>query len=159
MALLAGIPHTATIAAHRPWPRAAVVEDGWRQAVEQLATGSCTLLAMWGDPPHVHLALLGAQNDIAVISLEAKTGTYPSVAARHPPAVRLERAIQDLFGLEALGSPDRRPWLDLGFWDVRHPLGKMDAAGSPGPYAFLPVEGEALHQVPGGPVHAGTIEP
>ena len=27
-------------------------------------------------------------------------------------------------GLEAVGSPDPRPWLDLGFWTVRHPLGK-----------------------------------
>ena len=27
------------------------------------------------------------------------------------------------------------------------------------PYAFLPVEGESLHQIPVGPVHAGIIEP
>ena len=27
------------------------------------------------------------------------------------------------------------------------------------PYAFLPVEGENLHQIPVGPVHAGIIEP
>ena len=27
------------------------------------------------------------------------------------------------------------------------------------PYAFLPVEGEGLHQIPVGPVHAGIIEP
>src|SRR6185503_18354681 len=27
------------------------------------------------------------------------------------------------------------------------------------PYAFLPAEGNALHQIPVGPVHAGIIEP
>ena len=27
------------------------------------------------------------------------------------------------------------------------------------PYAFLPVEGANLHQIPVGPVHAGIIEP
>src|SRR5215217_5396419 len=27
------------------------------------------------------------------------------------------------------------------------------------PYEFLPVEGEGLHQIPVGPVHAGIIEP
>ena len=27
------------------------------------------------------------------------------------------------------------------------------------PYAFLPAEGESLHQIPVGPVHAGIIEP
>ena len=32
-------------------------------------------------------------------------------------------------------------------------------AASKVPYAFLPVEGEGLHQIPVGPVHAGIIEP
>ena len=64
-----------------------------------------------------------------------------------------------MFGLEAAGSPDTRPWLDLGFWDVAHPLGDKTPAGKPEPYQFLPVEGEGLHQIPVGPVHAGIIEP
>ena len=33
------------------------------------------------------------------------------------------------------------------------------SAASARPYAFLPVEGEDLHQIPVGPVHAGIIEP
>ncbi len=52
-----------------------------------------------------------------------------------------------------------RPWLDLGFWDVAHPLGDKAPAGKAEPYQFLPVEGEGLHQIPVGPVHAGIIEP
>ena len=32
-------------------------------------------------------------------------------------------------------------------------------ARKPAPYAFLPAEGEGLHQIPVGPVHAGIIEP
>jgi Ni,Fe-hydrogenase III large subunit len=65
-----------------------------------------------------------------------------------------------LFGFEPVGAPDLRPWLDLGFWDVQHPLG----ACTPAPavrsaYTFLPAEGESLHQIPVGPVHAGIIEP
>jgi Ni,Fe-hydrogenase III large subunit len=67
--------------------------------------------------------------------------------------------MRSLFGLDATGSPDTRSWLDLGFWDVRYPLGKQEPAQPPGPYAFLPVEGENLHQIPVGPVHAGIIEP
>jgi Ni,Fe-hydrogenase III large subunit len=56
--------------------------------------------------------------------------------------------------------PDTRPWLDLGFWDVQHPLGeRRDAPPTRAPYAFLPTEGENLHQIPVGPVHAGIIEP
>ena len=42
---------------------------------------------------------------------------------------------------------------------MSHPLGKKQRAQKPAPYAFLPVEGEGLHQIPVGPVHAGIIEP
>ena len=64
----------------------------------------------------VHMALLDeTSGDVAVISFACKAGRYPSVAARHPPAIRLERAICDLFGLKAVDTPDPRPWLDLGF--------------------------------------------
>ena len=99
-------------------------------------------------------------NDIAVVSLECADQTFPSVGALHPPAIRLERAIASLYGLEPVGAPDTRPWLDLGFWDVQHPLGaRIPAPDTRRAYEFLPVEGESLHQIPVGPVHAGIIEP
>ena len=125
-----------------------------------MAAGECTLLGLWGDPPNVHMAPLDeAAGNIAIVTYACADGRYPSVGAQHPPALRLERAIRSLFGLDATGSPDTRPWLDLGFWDVRHPLGNKEPAQKPAPYAFLPVEGEGLHQIPVGPVHAGIIEP
>ena len=69
--------------------------------------------------------------------------------------------MRDLYGIEPVGLPDPRPWLDLGFWDVAHPLGQRReaAAAAALPYEFLPSEGEGLHQIPVGPVHAGIIEP
>jgi Ni,Fe-hydrogenase III large subunit len=141
-------------------PRNDVTADGWGQAIDRLAGGSATLLALWGDTGAVHMALYDEKTaNIAVVTYACKGGKYPSVAAKHPPAIRLERAIRDLFGLEAVGAPDTRPWLNLGFWDVAHPLGKKQLAQKPAPYAFLPAEGEGLHQIPVGPVHAGIIEP
>ena len=141
-------------------PRANVTEDGWNEAIAQLAAGECTLLGLWGDPPNVHMATIDeAAGNITIVTYACTDGRYPSVGAQHPPALRLERAIRSLFGLDATGSPDTRPWLDLGFWDVRHPLGNKEPAQKPAPYAFLPVEGEGLHQIPVGPVHAGIIEP
>jgi Ni,Fe-hydrogenase III large subunit len=160
MALLDRFTHRKTHGGHRPWPRADVADEGWEQAIEALATAQCTLLGLWGDAPQVQMALLDeTASDVVVLSYTCKAGQYPSVAARHPPAIRFERAINDLFGLQASGSPDLRPWLDLGFWDVAHPLGKSRPARKPAPYEFLPVEGEGLHQIPVGPVHAGIIEP
>ena len=107
------------------------------------------------------MALLDVgRGELLVAKLECPIGSFPSVARHHAPAHRLERAIRDLFGLQPVGAPDDRPWLDHGRWPVRYPLGaasKQDGEGTH--YAFLASEGEGLHQIPVGPVHAGIIEP
>ena len=150
----------APVAEHRPWPRYVVGEDAWRQAGAALAAGEATLLGLWGEPEHVHLALLDEESrEIALLGLDCREGRFPSLGAAHAPAIRLERAIQDLFGLEAVGLPDQRPWLDHGRWGVRAPLAPRDGRPRDAGYKFLPVEGESLHQIPVGPVHAGIIEP
>ncbi|MBV9561854.1 MAG: NADH-quinone oxidoreductase subunit C [Bradyrhizobium sp.] len=159
MDLLGGIPHRELVTVHRPWPRAIVDEDGWRKAIDRLASGELTLLGFWGEPEAVYLAMLGEAGGIAVISLACGDGKFPSVAARHPPALRLERTIVDLFGLEATGAADTRPWLDHGAWGRHFPLSPGPAPRELGRYPFLAAEGEGLHQVAVGPVHAGIIEP
>jgi Ni,Fe-hydrogenase III large subunit len=138
-----------------------VNEDGWRFVASQLSAGYWTLLALWGDAAAVHMAVLDeAVGEIAVVTIACPSGRFPSVGALHPPAIRLERALRDLYGIEPAGLPDARPWLDLGFWDVQHPLGERHAApATRAPYAFLPTQGDSLHQIPVGPVHAGIIEP
>ncbi len=117
--------------------------DDWHEATRALAAGELTLLSLWGEPHRVHMALLNS--GVSVQSLDCPDGRFPSVGAHHPPAIRLERTARDLFGLEPVGLPDLRPWLDHG--------------ATPTAYPFLPVEGESLHQIPVGPVHAGIIEP
>jgi hypothetical protein len=149
------------VGSHRPWPRAVVGSDGWRRAIQALVDARATLLGLWGDKDEVHLALLEEPSGaIAVFSLECPDGKFPSVGAHHPAAIRLERTIADLYGFKPTGAADTRHWLDLGFWGVTRPLGKArKRAVEAYPYAFLPVEGEDLHQIPVGPVHAGIIEP
>jgi hypothetical protein len=115
----------------------------WQEATRFLAAGEATLLSLWGEPGRIHMAVL--DQGITVLSLDCPAGSYPSVGASHAPAIRLERAARDLYGLDPLGLPDQRPWLDHGI--------------NPTAYPFLPVEGEGLHQIPVGPVHAGIIEP
>lgn len=145
---------------HAPWRRAVVVPKTWNLAVEQLAGGRWSLLGLWGEPETVHMALLDGVRDIGVISLKCPGGRYPSVGLRHPPALRLERAAADLFGLSPQGLPDTRGWLDHGQWGVSHPLSARPGPPTATPsYRFLPAEGESLHQIPVGPVHAGIIEP
>jgi Ni,Fe-hydrogenase III large subunit len=132
----------APVENHRPWPRAVVAVETWNAAGAALAAGRLTLLGLWGEPGTVHMAL-GEGQGVGVLSLACPDGRFPSIGALHPPALRLERAAHDLYGLVPEGSPDTRPWLI------------HDDAG----YPFLPAEGPGLHQIAVGPVHAGIIEP
>src|SRR4051794_18389773 len=146
---------------HRPWPRAIVDASAWKFAAHELAQERWNLLGLWGEPLTVHMAMMDERTaEIAIISLDCPDCSYPSVGQHHPPAIRLERTIRDLFGLDAEGSPDPRPWLDHDRWGTRFPLGdRIDALSQASPYRFLPVEGDGLHQIAVGPVHAGIIEP
>jgi Ni,Fe-hydrogenase III large subunit len=144
-----------------PWPRAVVDASAWNFAAGELAQGRWSLLGLWGEPSTIHMAIIDEPAaEIAVLSLDCPDRNYPSVGVRHPPALRLERAANDLFGLIAEGLPDTRPWLDHHRWGVRFPLGdRIDTLSKPAPYRFLPAEGDGLHQIAVGPVHAGIIEP
>ncbi len=117
--------------------------SAWEQALSRLEAGA-VLLSVWGEGAHVHLAWREG-GSLRHLAREAVDREYPAVSARMPQAIRLERALRDEGVLTPRGLPDSRPWL------------KHDACGEP--YPFLAVEGEGLHQIPVGPVHAGIIEP
>src|SRR5437016_2650916 len=105
------------VEAHRPWPRVIVTESTWNLASARLADGHLILLGLWGDVGTVSMALLDEKPlCIGIVTLECKDGRFPSVGALHPPAIRLERAVRDLYGLQPDGLPDQRPWLDHGRW-------------------------------------------
>jgi len=123
------------------WTASIADRAAWEQAAASLPRGAQSLLSLWGEPGLAHLALINSSR-ISLLHLDCAAGAFPSVGRLHPPAIRLERAMRDLAGLDSEGSPDARPWL-------RHAA----------PYAFLRAEGEGLHQIPVGPVHAGIIEP
>ena len=165
------------VAGHRPLPRVVVNTEIWNTLLAGLAGGAWTLLGLWGEAGMVHLAVReapinppgasrlppltkGGWGGFFVASLPCPDGQFPSVGRLHPPAQRLERTIVDLVGLQPVDAPDTRPWLDHGRWPVSYPLGAVTPRIEPSPsYPFLLAEGESLHQIPVGPVHAGIIEP
>jgi Ni,Fe-hydrogenase III large subunit len=124
------------------WPATLVDTRAWTEAGERLRSGELSLLSLWGEPRLAHLAILDASGKPSLLHLRCPDNRFPSIGRLHAPAIRLERTMRDLAGLESEGSPDVRPWL-------RH--GES--------YPFLPAEGEGLHQIAVGPVHAGIIEP
>ncbi len=147
--------------AHTPWPRVAVDADTWLNVAALLGNGGWTLLGLWADGERVHMAVAddALPPSVAVVSLDAEEGSYPSIGRYHPAAIRLERALHDLSGLHPEGMPDPRPWLDHGAWGLGTPLGVSPSRPAPEGYTFLRVDGEDLHEIPVGPVHAGVIEP
>src|SRR6266850_2104733 len=124
------------------WTPLTANRDSWQQAGERLRSGELSLVSLWGEPRLAHMAVMDRAGALQVLHLACGASRFPSIGRLHPPAIRLERAMRDLADLDAEGAPDTRAWL-------RH-----------GPsYPFLPAEGESLHQIPVGPVHAGIIEP
>ncbi len=149
------------VANHHGWPLLAADVATWRGVGEALREGKLELLGLWGDTDAVQCALHEpSTRRLLSARLPVSAGKAPSLAQFHAPASRLERSITDLFGIEIVGLPDARPWLDHGHWPRRWPLATgSDATAAVAAYEFLPAVGPHLHQVPVGPVHAGVIEP
>jgi Ni,Fe-hydrogenase III large subunit/Ni,Fe-hydrogenase III component G len=144
--------------------------DEWRSVMEDLRTAGGRLVALWasreGSVDYIRAAAL-AEPQGFIVSLpvrgERDDTSYPGLDDLFPAATRMQRAILDLSGLRATDA-DRRPWLRHSAWPVGyHPL-TDPAAPSAGRatldhYEFVRVEGDGVHEIPVGPVHAGTIEP
>jgi len=124
------------------WPATLVDARAWTETGKRLQSAELSLLSLWGEPGLAHMAVIDSSGKVQLLHLPCTDNRFPSIGALHAPAIRLERAMRDLAGLDAAGSPDVRSWLRHG-----------------GPYAFLPAEGESMHQIAVGPVHAGIIEP
>jgi Ni,Fe-hydrogenase III large subunit len=143
----------------------------WLQAAGDVAAANGQLLAMWATPSAgaagalLRAALLHAGR-IVVLELTVPPGgdAYPGLQAIFLSATRMQRAIFDLCGVAA-DDPDQRPWLRHAAWPAgSRPLCEPVAGIAPDDlvaddYAFRRVEGEGVHEVPVGPIHAGIIEP
>jgi Ni,Fe-hydrogenase III large subunit len=86
---------------------------------------------------------------------------YPSVTALWPAAQAFERAIAERFGVHPLNHPWLKPLRYHGSDNgAAAPWGPFDPEMPiPGAYPFYRVEGDEVHEVAVGPVHAGVIEP
>ncbi|HEY1392491.1 MAG TPA: NADH-quinone oxidoreductase subunit C, partial [Methylibium sp.] len=133
-----------------------VDRDGWLAVAEDVLGGGGRLVSLWGSRrPGGAVACaayaFSSEGDLAWIELPLSDGEgYPDLARFFPAAARMQRAVHDLQGLSAEGAADTRPWLDHGLWQ-----GQAEEA----PYPFVRVEGEGVHEIAVGPVHAGIIEP
>ncbi len=85
---------------------------------------------------------------------------FASLTAESEKFNLFEREIAEQYGLEPAGHP----WLKMVRYHANY-AGKPDIFGNdyssaiPGNYPYFKVDGEAVHEVAVGPVHAGIIEP
>jgi Ni,Fe-hydrogenase III large subunit/Ni,Fe-hydrogenase III component G len=133
------------------------------------------LLALWGsDDRHLgqgfalHAAFLSGIGLVWTSSaLAAEAPSYPDLAHIFPQADRMQRATFDLLGIRAEAALDERKWLRHSAWaEDSFPLRKDFPTLPPSPfplhtdaYPFIRVQGDGVHEIPVGPIHAGTIEP
>jgi len=148
----------------------AVTREEWRQATENMASGGGRLIALWASNGEsgestVRAAFLADTGLLVLrLPLDRSDPCYPGIEHAFPAAMRMQRAIADLCGLRSTGV-DPRPWLRHVAWPASfQPLrdAVVPVLASPpaiDDYAFVPVEGEGVHEIAVGPVHAGIIEP
>ena len=97
-------------------------------------------------------------------TLPDEDARYPDLTPIFPAANRMQRATYDLLGVAA-EADDQRPWLWLASWPIdQFPLRRDFVASEKWQagqeeYDFVRVEGDGVHEIPVGPVHAGIIEP
>jgi len=153
--------------------RATVAADQWRETARRVRERGGRLVALWASDETARTGGYAAHAALAVrdgllwltLPIVHDPAEFPDISAIFPDADRMQRAAFDLVGVRAADAEDQRRWLRHGAWPKgTYPLRKsFDAARvlapEPDTYGFVPVTGEGVHEIPVGPVHAGTIEP
>jgi len=80
-----------------------------------------------------------------------ENGKYTSITAKIPSFHRFEREFYEEFGIEPLGHPWLKP--------VRYSKNRFNKTQVIENYPFFKMDGEEVHEVAVGPIHAGIIEP
>ena len=135
----------------------------------QVRDGGGRLVALWGSDARprgfmLHVVLVNETGMVCLnVSLAVDQPAYPDISQIFPAASRMQRATYDLLGIYAQDGRDHRKWLRHGAWHG-FPLrkdfgGAASRIGEADNYPFVKVEGQGVHEIPVGPVHAGIIEP
>jgi Ni,Fe-hydrogenase III large subunit/NADH:ubiquinone oxidoreductase subunit C len=147
--------------------------EDWSSAARVAAGFGCRWAGVWADAPDGHFlvrACLEKQGDylVLVTGMPQASPVLASHTPHYPAADRMERHLQDLYGIAFLDHPDNRRWVRHQAWpDHEFPLRHdFPLAGRPAGhtradsgYHFIPVQGSGVCEIPVGPVHAGIIEP
>ena len=163
----------ATVASALPAFRVTVASGQLVAACKLASEAGAALVALWASDERDRdggaqvRVLLRDDAGFAVLETllpDLPQARYGDVSAVFPAAARMQRAAFDLVGV-ASDAEDQRPWAWMASWPIdRYPLQRdfePSPAWEPGQedYEFVRVEGDGVHEIAVGPVHAGIIEP
>ena len=141
------------------------VEEFRRTVLEAVAAGK-RLAALYGEPGgdgSVRLQAVLADDPAGELQWVATDPgeIYPALTPECPQAGGFEREIAEQWGVRPAGHPWLKPLRFHRGWRPGHEAWGCVAGEDPIPSGmdFFRVEGEGIHEVAVGPVHAGIIEP
>ena len=171
--MAAPVPATPRVEVLETWNGVAVdVRDvpvlsveRFRAVVLEVLRAGGRLAALFGRPAGDRVRLVAVLADdpegkLGLLSTDVQDA-YPALTPEAPSAQGFERELAEQLGIR----PEGHPWLKpLRFEpprrDAPDAFGRKDPRATlPGEYPFFRVEGEEVHEVAVGPVHAGIIEP
>ncbi len=138
--------------------------DAFRSVVIDAVGRGARLAALFGHPASpntLQLVAVLALADEGVVEILATNAadSYPSLTTECPAAHWFEREIAEQWAV----TPQGHPWLKpIRFHAPALQTTSLSASGStprPGVTDYFEMQGEELHEVAVGPVHAGIIEP
>ncbi len=143
----------------------ASIADFRREVLESVAEG-CRIAALYGAAQGggaVRLTAVLADDragELRAISTDPGEA-YPALTPDCPQAGGFEREIAEQWGVVPRGHPWLKPLRFHRSYRPGHDAWGRAGAAAPAPSVmdFFRVEGEGLHEVAVGPVHAGIIEP
>lgn len=165
---MSGLARLARIKAGTAIARAAVPELAWPDFEDAIVDGTARglrVVAYFGAAEAARLRLYAVladdtDSEVAVGTAVVSGTEFPSLTPRCPQVHLFEREIAEQYSVRPAGHPWLKP---IRFAPA---LASRAAALSDAPEPLLPgvidfyrVEGEEVHEVGVGPVHAGVIEP
>jgi len=160
--------------AHMPCLEIRILD--WEQSAKTARSLDMRLVAIWAteggcheqdDGMYAYMSFAHPEHRHALLRtlLGKKRREIPSISKHYIAASRMERHMQDMFGIDVSNTPDNRHWLKHEHWPKdAHPLLRSFArdnkmARVEGQYEFVTSGSEGVYEIPVGPVHAGIIEP
>ncbi len=151
-----------------------VAANDWYAVAQLIAQCEMRWVALWADQQPQQFVVNACYEQfgnylIVRTYIALNSPRIQSLTPLFPSTHRMERHIQDLYGVVFLDSLDTRRWTRHQAWQAdEFPLRKQfplqrDLPHRPTPpdfeYPFMFATGIGVYEIPVGPVHAGVIEP